>query len=67
MERLPLELYGGQDTKVHERGLLGFAELYQYTQMFTALQKLGLNTTELTLFEVLTKQILTDTCNWVIQ
>ena len=65
LERLPFELYGGQDTKVHERGLLGFAQLYRYTQMFTALQKLGFNTTELTLFKLLTKEILTDACNWV--
>ena len=66
LERLPFELYGGQDTEAHEKGLLGFARLYRYTLMFTALQKLGFNTTDLTLFEVLTMQILTDACNWVI-
>ena len=67
MERLPLELYGGQDTKVHERGLLGFSKLYQYLEVFRSLEHLGFNTTELTLFRVFVEQILTDACNWVSQ
>lgn len=62
MEHLPIELYGGQDTEVHERGLLGFSKLYQYVLMFDDLES---NTTDLTLFRVFTEQIITDACNWV--
>lgn len=65
LERLPEELYGGQDTELHERGLRGFTMLFQYVQLFNSLERMGFNTTDLTLFRLLTEQILTDACNWV--
>ena len=65
LEKLPLELYGGQDTQLHERGLRGFAMLFQYVQLLSSLEKMGFNSTELTLYRVLVEQILTDACNWV--
>lgn len=64
--KLPTELYNGDETtKVHERGLRGFAMLYQYLELFNTLERIGLNTTDVTLFRVLIQQVLTDTCHWV--
>ena len=63
--KLPLELYDGENTKVHENGLRHFTMLYQYLQIINTLEMIGLNSTDLTLFRLLIEQLLTDTCNWV--
>ena len=64
---LPTELYGGteENAKFHERGLVGFSMLMQYTMMFDALDRLGLNSTNLILYRAIVRQILTDACYWV--
>ena len=67
LERLPEELYNTTEevNKFHERGLVGFSQLMQFTVMLDTLDRLGFNTTNIILYKVIVEQILTDACNWV--
>ena len=67
LERLPEELYNTTEevNNFHERGLVGFSQLMQFTVMLDTLDRLGFNTTNLILYRVIVQQILTDACQWV--
>ena len=67
LERLPEELYNTTEevNHFHERGLVGFSQLMQFTMMLDTLDRLGFNTTNLILYRVIVEQILTDACHWV--